>query len=424
MTQCVGLVDPLHGYSDLPGGVFADVRNHGGDRPHSPDALPVSPRIVGRRRIHRVRHFSRRTCGSFATRLCRELGGLQCPDRRAFRIRRGGAGRVKPCGRGTPSVGLADSLHDGRPHCRSGLVRANRSSGVVGLVWLHGVAFYLLYVYLTTYLVTVTTIPLATVLVLNTGCMTLLALLIPLMGAWSDRIGQAPLLMTGATGIALLSYPCFLWLTSNDLPRMIAAQVLLTLLGCLLHGTVLCRCRRPLPDTATLYRPLGRLQHRSGIVRRHRPTDCHASHRMERQRLGARLLLELLRDRVPRHHAHASKQMAATAGSITIRSAARGRLLDRTGPGRREIPLDAQETVTGSGASGINAVVVTSRRLLGFSSRTLTWCETDRDLNEKVLERRVLPTFSVVRTDKHLYGFHGANGIWLDEALGVREWSR
>ena len=101
---------------------------------------------------------------------------------------------------------------------------------VVGLVWLHGVAFYLLYVYLTTYLVTVTTVPLATVLILNTGCMALLALLIPLMGAWSDRIGQAPLLMTGATGIALLSYPCFLWLTSNDLPRMIAAQILLTVL--------------------------------------------------------------------------------------------------------------------------------------------------------------------------------------------------
>ena len=89
--------------------------------------------------------------------------------------------------------------------------------------------------------------------------------------------------------------------------------------------------------------------------------------------------------------------------------------------GRREIPLDAQETVTGSGASGINAVVVTSRRLLGFSSHTLAWSKTDRDLNEKVLERRVLPTFSVVRTDKHLYGFRGANGIWLDEALGIRE---
>src|SRR3954465_5678419 len=72
--------------------------------------------------------------------------------------------------------------------------------------------------------------------------------------------------------------------------------------------------------------------------------------------------------------------------------------------GRREIPLDAQETVIDSGTSGINAVVVTSRRLLGFSSRTFTWTKKDRDLNEKVLDRRVLPTFSVVRTDKHLYG--------------------
>jgi len=101
---------------------------------------------------------------------------------------------------------------------------------VVGLMWMHGVAFYLLYVYLTTYLVTVTNITFGTVLALNTGCMTLLALLIPLMGAWSDRVGQTPLLMAGAAGIALMSYPCFLWLTSNDVPRMIAAQILLTVL--------------------------------------------------------------------------------------------------------------------------------------------------------------------------------------------------
>ena len=101
---------------------------------------------------------------------------------------------------------------------------------IIGLVWLHGVAFYLLYIYLTTYLVTVTTIPLATLLSINTACMALLALSIPLFGAWSDRIGQTPLLMAGAAGLALLSYPSFLWLTSNDLPSLIAAQVLLTLL--------------------------------------------------------------------------------------------------------------------------------------------------------------------------------------------------
>jgi MHS family proline/betaine transporter-like MFS transporter len=101
---------------------------------------------------------------------------------------------------------------------------------IIGLVWLHGVAFYLLYIYLTTYLATVTTIPLATLLSLNTGCMALLALSIPLFGAWSDRVGQTPLLMTGSAGLALLAYPSFLWLTSNDLPSMIAAHMLLTLL--------------------------------------------------------------------------------------------------------------------------------------------------------------------------------------------------
>ena len=89
--------------------------------------------------------------------------------------------------------------------------------------------------------------------------------------------------------------------------------------------------------------------------------------------------------------------------------------------GRREILLDVQETVTSSVASGINAVVVTSRRLLGFSSRTLAWSNMDRELHEKVLDRQVMPTFSVVRTDKHLYGFRGANGIWLDEPLGIEE---
>jgi len=89
--------------------------------------------------------------------------------------------------------------------------------------------------------------------------------------------------------------------------------------------------------------------------------------------------------------------------------------------GRREIPLDVQETVVGFDAKGINAIVVTSRRLLGFSSRTLTWSQTDRDLDEKVLERRILPTFSLVRTDKRLYGFRAANGIWFKEALGVQE---
>lgn len=101
---------------------------------------------------------------------------------------------------------------------------------LIGLVWLHGVAFYLLYVYLTTYLVTVTTVPLGAVLTLNTGCMTILALLIPVAGRLSDSAGQKPLLIIGAGGLAIFSYPLFLWLTSDDLPSMITAQILFTVL--------------------------------------------------------------------------------------------------------------------------------------------------------------------------------------------------
>ena len=89
--------------------------------------------------------------------------------------------------------------------------------------------------------------------------------------------------------------------------------------------------------------------------------------------------------------------------------------------GRREIPLGAQEVVISSGTNGINGIVVTSRRLLGFSSRALTWSKKELDVNEKVLERTILPSFSLIRTDRHLYGFRGVNGLWLEEALGVRE---
>src|SRR5881296_1982303 len=101
---------------------------------------------------------------------------------------------------------------------------------VIGLVLLHGVAFYLLYVFLATYLVTMTTVPLGAALTVNTVCMGLLAVLMPVMGSLSDKVGQKPLMIGGAAGLATASYPLFIWLTGNHLLFMIAAQVLLTLL--------------------------------------------------------------------------------------------------------------------------------------------------------------------------------------------------
>src|SRR5207237_4813900 len=98
----------------------------------------------------------------------------------------------------------------------------------IGLVWVHGVAFYLLYVYLTTYMVMVTAVSRGPVFVLIPISMTLLAILIPIMGRLSDSVGQKPLLVTGTAGLALGSYPLFAWLATGDVPFMLAAQTLLT----------------------------------------------------------------------------------------------------------------------------------------------------------------------------------------------------
>jgi MHS family proline/betaine transporter-like MFS transporter len=101
---------------------------------------------------------------------------------------------------------------------------------VIGLVLLHGVGFYLVYVYLTTYLVAVTTVPLGSVLTINTVCMGLLAVLIPIMGGLADRVGQRLLLIIGAAGLALTAYPLFTWFTGHRVAPILIAQVLLTIL--------------------------------------------------------------------------------------------------------------------------------------------------------------------------------------------------
>lgn len=118
----------------------------------------------------------------------------------------------------------ASPIHEVFTHQRRAVAQ------VVGLMLLHGVGFYLLYVYLTTYLVTVTGVPFGSVLTINTACMALLAVLIPLMGRLSDIIGQKPLLIVGSTGLAIAAYPLFIGLTSHHLPVILAAQVLLTVL--------------------------------------------------------------------------------------------------------------------------------------------------------------------------------------------------
>ena len=99
---------------------------------------------------------------------------------------------------------------------------------VIGLVLLHGVAFYIFYVFLPTYLTKVTDLPMGTTLLINTMCMALLAMLIPFMGKLSDRAGHRWVLAAGAAGLALGAVPFFSWLSSGHLALIVTAQVLIT----------------------------------------------------------------------------------------------------------------------------------------------------------------------------------------------------
>jgi hypothetical protein len=85
------------------------------------------------------------------------------------------------------------------------------------------------------------------------------------------------------------------------------------------------------------------------------------------------------------------------------------------------VDLLAGEEILNIASVGLNAVVHTTNRLLGFSSQTLRWSELRTDLGERVLDRRITQRLILIRTERHLYGFQGQIGRWKIEDLGVRE---
>ncbi|MDH5194535.1 MAG: MFS transporter, partial [Nitrospira sp.] len=99
---------------------------------------------------------------------------------------------------------------------------------VIGLVLLHGVGFYIFFVYLPTYVTNVSNLPMQTALTINTICMAVMAMLIPMMGKLADRVGPRRVLAAGAVGLALCTVPFFTWFSSGDVMSVAIAQLLVT----------------------------------------------------------------------------------------------------------------------------------------------------------------------------------------------------
>ena len=93
-----------------------------------------------------------------------------------------------------------------------------------------GVAYYLLFVYLATYLQQQDGLSASFTLRLNTVCLAVTMVLVPVFAILSDRIGRRAVVFAGMAGLALLTWPLFMLFGQGDVRLVISAQIALALL--------------------------------------------------------------------------------------------------------------------------------------------------------------------------------------------------
>jgi MFS transporter, MHS family, proline/betaine transporter len=77
------------------------------------------------------------------------------------------------------------------------------------------ISFYVILLYMPTFATTQLHLPLSEALVAQSICLGWFALLVPLSGALSDRIGRKPILLAAFLPYLSLAYPLFAWVHAN-----------------------------------------------------------------------------------------------------------------------------------------------------------------------------------------------------------------
>lgn len=106
----------------------------------------------------------------------------------------------------------------------------------LGISLLMAVSFYLTFVWLSAWLSSINKPPLRDALVVNTIAMAVLFTLIPVFGALSDHVGRRPVMLAGALGYALLTYPLFLLLQRGTFAAALTGETALAVCYALLNG--------------------------------------------------------------------------------------------------------------------------------------------------------------------------------------------
>lgn len=95
----------------------------------------------------------------------------------------------------------------------------------VGIILLYAASFYLIFVYLITYLSRSLRHPFGQAMIGTTIGLAVFTLLVPMMGAWSDRVGRRLPMLAGAGGLVWLGVPLFFLLGQGDWLRLLLAQL-------------------------------------------------------------------------------------------------------------------------------------------------------------------------------------------------------
>ncbi|MFE8646198.1 MFS transporter [Sphingomonas sp. NCPPB 2930] len=111
---------------------------------------------------------------------------------------------------------LAEML---RSHLRETLVG-------MGLVVTLTVSIYITFTYLTTFSTVTLKLPLRDTFLVQMASAAFMIVLMPIMGAWSDRVGRRPLMIGSLIGYLLVLYPAYAWLTAEpSITRLLVAQL-------------------------------------------------------------------------------------------------------------------------------------------------------------------------------------------------------
>ncbi|MDG4668595.1 MFS transporter [Mycobacterium sp. 236(2023)] len=98
---------------------------------------------------------------------------------------------------------------------------------IIGLVVVHNVGFYVVYTFLPSYFTKTLEFSKTDAFFSITVASLVGIVLIPPLGALSDRIGRKPLLIAGSVGFAVFAYPLFLLLNTGSLTAAITAHAAL-----------------------------------------------------------------------------------------------------------------------------------------------------------------------------------------------------